>query len=102
MSSQEAEYRVVYPEAIRAALTTFIAELQQAGWDKALLATLLRTLDERLKKTPGTFGEPLYTLPGKNLKVTVGFVRPFAVQFGIREEDRIVFVRKLILMTTQR
>ena len=101
MSTQEGAYRVVYPEMVRSALIGYIDELLQGGWTRTAIASLLQMMDDRLRHAPGDFGEPLYTLPVLRLRVAVGFVRPFAVQFGVRDDNRTVFVRKIILLTPQ-
>ena len=101
MSPEEAGYRAVYSEAIRAVLNGHVEALMQAGWGKKLLAGLIQTMERRLRHNPNDFGEPLYTLRAMKIKVCVGFVRPFSVQFGIHEESKSVFVRKLVLMTTK-
>jgi hypothetical protein len=100
MPPSEAEFHVVYSDAIRAALTTHINALVQAGWPKKSVRKLVATMDDRLRHSPRDFGEPLYTLRTTNICVSIGFVRPLAVQFGVHEESKSVFVRKIILMTT--
>lgn len=98
MPPGEAEFHVVYSEAIRQALSAHIDALLKAGWAEKAVRTLVQTMDGRLKHGPRDFGEPLYTLHTKNIRVSIGFVRPFAIQFGVHEDSMSVFVRKIILM----
>jgi hypothetical protein len=83
-------------------LNAFVDDLLLAGWKKQTVAGLIKTMDERLKRDPLGFGNPLYTLRATHIKIHVGFVRPFSFQFGVHEESKSVFVRRLVLMTTER
>ena len=100
MPPSEAEFHVVYSDAIRAALTTHINALRASRMARISVENLVTTMDDRLRHSPRDFGEPLYTLRTTNIRVSTGFVRPLAVQFALHEESKSVFVRKIILMTT--
>ena len=76
MVAQDADYRVVYSELNRSLLQAYVDELLEAGWDRDELALLLQRMQDRLRRSPGNFGEPLYTLRNTNMKVSVGFVWP--------------------------
>ncbi len=102
MSPNEPEYRVVYSEAIRSALNTYVDVLLLAGWEKQAVRALVTSMDNNLKRNPTYFGNPLYSLKTSKIIINVGFVRPLAAQFGIHEKSKSVFVRKLILMTTKK
>jgi len=102
MSPGGTEYRVVYSEAIRAALRDAVEVLLKAGWEKRAVADLVQSMDDRLRHGPNDFGEPLYRLRATKIIVSVGFARPLTFQFAVHEESRSVFVRKLVLMTTDR
>ncbi len=101
MPPGEAEYRVVYSHPILDALNDHVDAQLRAGRQKASVSSIVKAIDDRLKREPSGFGEPLYALNAINVNVSVGFVRPFAVQFGVHEKSRSVFVRKLVLMTTE-
>jgi hypothetical protein len=98
MSTQEADYRVVYPVTVRAALQSYLDALILEGWDKKELATIVDRMDTALKRNPIQYGEPHYHVRQLGLLICVGFSRPFSVRYGILEEKRIVFVREITLM----
>jgi hypothetical protein len=100
--SGDSVYHVVYPKVVRTALNAHVDELLSAGWEKRDLGSLLKTLDDRLRREPVELGNPLYSLKTRNIVINVGFAGPFAVQFGIHEESKSVFVRKFILMRTKK
>ena len=79
-----------------------IDELLAAGWAKDEIAPLLIEIKDRLRRNPLSFGEPIFTIRPIKLTVCVGFVRPLSVQIGIQEELRIVFIRNVTLMTTDK
>lgn len=98
MSPSEAEYHVAYPEAVRAALNSHIDELLKAGRSRKSVLALVETMDDCLKRSPGEFGEPLFTLRSRNILVCIGFVRPLSITFGLHEESKSVLVREISLM----
>lgn len=53
----------------------------------------LRSIIERLTHDPSSFGEEVFDLRGLRLTIKVGVVLPIAVEFGIYEAKRQVFVR---------
>ncbi len=96
----EPEYHVVYSEAVREALSSHIDALLKSGWPKKSVLALVEKMDQRLKRSPSEFGEPHYTLHTRNIRVSIGFVRPLSIKFGIHEESKSVLVGEIILMTT--
>jgi hypothetical protein len=52
-----------------------------------------RHIIERLRKDPGTFGEPMYRLPALHLMVRQAVVLPLVVDFAIHETIPLVFIR---------
>ena len=92
----------MYHSVGRAAMNAAIRKLLLAGWKKSDVELLVGEVESRLKSDPQGFGEPHFSIRGTNLKVSVGFVRPLSVQIGIHEQLRIVFIRKVTLMTTDK
>ena len=102
MAAEKKEYRVAYHQVARTSMRAALGELLKAGWQKNELERLASALEDRLRKDPHSFGEPHYSIKAINLNVSVGFVRPLSVQIGIHEETRVVFIRKVTLMTTEK
>jgi hypothetical protein len=98
----ELEYRLAYHEKARSMLNAAIDSLLKSGWKKEEIRLLVNDLEGRLKRDPVSFADSQYTIRSINLKIGVSFARPLAVQIGIQEEKRIVFVRKVSLMTTEK
>jgi hypothetical protein len=55
--------------------------------------TALRAVVERLQRDPHAFGEPLYRLPALKLLVYHGVLAPLVVDYGVHEEQPLVFIR---------
>jgi hypothetical protein len=68
-------------------------DLAAADGRRDQFLSALRSITERLKRDPMSFGEELFDLRGLRLTIKVGVVLPIAVEFGIYEERRQVFVR---------
>jgi hypothetical protein len=102
MNSEPPKFRLVFHQKAQSMLNAAIGDLLQAGWQQDEIDRLLRTVQNRLTENPESFGEPHYTLEVIHLTISVGFVRPLCIQIGIQEDQRIVFVRKVTLMTTDK
>jgi hypothetical protein len=102
MDSEEPDYQLIYHEFGRETLEIAIERLLKAGWSKRDIATVVRTYERRLRKDPHGFGEPHFSVRAVNLKVSVGFVRPLSIEIGIAEDQRVVFVRRVTVMTTDK
>ncbi len=102
MQPHKQEYRVIYHVKAQISLDATIDELLKAGWSEAEIKPLVAAMEDQLRRDPALFGEPLFTIRGTNIAVSVGFIRPFAIEFGIHEATRVVLVRKPTLMGTQR
>lgn len=57
-----------------------------------------REIERRLTDDPLDFGEPLYTLRSTDIQVRIGSLGILAVEFGVREIDRIVWIRRFFLL----
>jgi len=69
-------------------------EATKAGKGKRFLRAL-RTIIEHLRHHPHTFGDPLYRLPALKLLVYHGVVAPLLVDYGVHEEQALVFIRSV-------
>lgn len=58
----------------------------------------LKTIIDRLRHDPITFGEPLYTLKHLKLSIHLGVVHPLAVSYGVDSQNRIVYIRYFELL----
>jgi hypothetical protein len=93
-------FRVVYSLAVQAALNELLrraAEQDRKLGEDALAA--VKTLDERLKADPMTFGEPRYQLHHLRLEVRIGVQPPLAVSFAVHATEPVVFVTGFRLLT---
>ncbi len=61
-------------------------------------ATDLRAVQEELITNPLTWGEPRFTLPGRNVRLRQGAVGLLHVTYGVDEQARVVFVMRIRLM----
>ena len=102
MQPQKHDYRVIYHAKAQVSLAAVTDELLKAGLSEAEIKPCVAAMEDHLRRNPVSFGEPLYTIRGTNIVVSVGFVRPFAIEFGIHEPSRVVLVRKLTLMDTNK
>ncbi len=100
MDAKDSQFRISYHLVARSMMSAAMGELLKAGWEKNEIEQLVSAIEGRLKEDPLSFGEPHYSIRAIGLTVSVGFVRPFSVEIGIHEEMRVVFIRKVRLMTT--
>lgn len=85
-------YRVSLSEAVRGLLVRLHDEASGRG-SRAEFAAALRTMTTRLRTDPTSFGEELFDPRALRLTIKVAVVLPLAVEFGVYEERRLVFVR---------
>ena len=90
-------YRVSIHEALRAGILSMHKEEALAGRGETLLAAFRQILD-RLKREPLRFGEPLYRLPGLELSIRQGSIRPLLVNYAVHFTRPLVFLRSLKLL----
>jgi len=65
---------------------------------KTILALAVRAakwIVEELERTPGEFGESRDFLAYADIQVRIAFAAPLFVVFGIHEDSRTVFIRKI-------
>lgn len=58
----------------------------------------VQTIGERMQSDPLVFGEPLYRLPTLHLVVCIQVILPVAIEYGVNELTRHVFVRHVRLV----
>jgi hypothetical protein len=58
----------------------------------------LKVINQQLQTNPVAFGDPLYPLPALKLIVYIRAVFPIAIDYGVHQEKRLVFVRSVRLM----
>lgn len=96
-NGQAREYEVIVSGQTRSAIKKCQREAIQAGRGKAFLAAF-RTVIARLHRDPLGFGEILYHLPALKLVVCQGGCTFIIVDFGVHEEQPIVFLRGMKLL----
>jgi len=99
MAPQQPGYRIAYHRVVRRQLQACLDELRVAGWDKDVLVQILKEAERRLQTDPASCGEPLFTLRGTDMIVTVFCLRPFSFHFAIQESTRTIVVREISVMT---
>jgi hypothetical protein len=64
----------------------------EAGIEAQVLAAL-KLIGRRLESDPGTFGEPIFELPGARLQVRMGIEIPLVVYFAVNQDQPWVFIQ---------
>jgi len=59
----------------------------------------LRQIIHRLEREPFDVGEPVYRLPSLKMQVRATVIRPLAVDFGVCEDQPLVFVKGVKLLS---
>jgi hypothetical protein len=59
----------------------------------------LKSITERLETDPTVLGEPAYRLAGLRLQVRTCVVRPLVVDFAVHEEQPVVFIKGVKLLS---
>jgi hypothetical protein len=65
--------------------------------DRVLSA--LAQIQDRLERDPQHLGEPLYRLSALRLDVRTCIIRPLVVDFAVHEENALVFIKSVRLIT---
>ncbi len=68
------------------------------GNEKRFIAAF-RKVHDQLQRRPHEFGEPVYRLAALRLMVYTGAVDPIVVDYGVHEEQPLVFVRLVRAMS---
>ncbi len=72
------------------------AEAQRRGQIK-LFIQAANWIIEELERTPLEFGESWVTNPASDLVFRRGHAGPLSVEYAVREDARVVFIRRFIL-----
>jgi hypothetical protein len=59
----------------------------------------LHHIYQRLQDDPNTLGEPVYRLPGLRMQVRTCIVPPLLVHFAVCEDQPLVFLKGVKLLT---
>jgi hypothetical protein len=90
-------YRVSTPGPILQQLRAWAERAVKLGLRDEFAADL-RAVQEELATNPLTWGEPRFTLPGRNVRVHQGAVPLLHVTYGVDEQARVVFVMRVRLL----
>jgi hypothetical protein len=89
-------YRVVYSGRVQDELRKLAEAAKAAGQGQRFVAAL-KEIDWRLHIYP-QFGQPLYDLQRKPLRVWVGVVPPLVVRYVLNEAQRVVTVTEPMVL----
>jgi hypothetical protein len=89
-------YQVVNSQAVAEQFRDLADEARASGHLPLFLAAA-RWILEELARTPTEFGESWTTWPGSDLIFRRGFAGPLFVQYAIREDERVVYIRRFAL-----
>ena len=97
----EEEFRIAYHAVARQSQKAATRSLLKAGWTIEQVKLLVKSVEDRLKHNPQDFGEPLFTVPGTKVQVSLGVIKPLSIEIGIHLEARVVLIRRITLMTIE-
>jgi len=95
--SSEVPYRVVRSEKVRDQLWQWAEAANQAGLADQYLDAL-KTIENKLKNEPLSWGDPLYPFRHLELIMCRGIHWIFLVEYGVHEGKRIVFIKEYRLL----
>lgn len=87
-----------------AALNETIRRVHRQAWRRGRgkdVTQALRQVVRRLEDDPFQTGEPAYRLPGLRMQVRTVIVRPLVVDFAVREDRPLVFIKGVKLLSEQ-
>ena len=97
-----ADYQLVYHERFRGQLRECTKVLLRAGWKMDRITEILTAMETHLRDEPLEYGEAKFHLRPLDLIITIVCARPFAVHVGVSESTRTVFIRDVVLMTSDK
>lgn len=95
--SAAAPYRVVRSEKVRDQLRQWAETAKQLGFIDPYIDAL-RIIEEKLRREPLAWGDPLYRLPNLELLLCRGIYSIFLVEYGVQESKRLVFIKDYKLL----
>jgi hypothetical protein len=93
-------FQIGFSGAMAEVLRQLQRQASREGRGAAFLGAL-RTAVERLQNDPKSFGEPLYRLPALRMDIRCAVVRPLSGHFGICEDQPLVMIQAVKLLSTQ-
>jgi len=91
-------YTVHVSGVIAAKLRQILRRAKREGRGDRVL-TAITQVQDRLKRDPQHLGEPLYRLSALRLDVRTSIIRPLVVDFAVQEENALVFIKGVRLLT---
>jgi hypothetical protein len=91
-------YTVHCSAAVTDAIRRVHRQATSQGRGKAVTRAFRQIL-RRLELDPFQVGEPTYRLPGLRLRVRTVLVRPLVIDFAIHEDQPLVFIRIVKLLS---
>lgn len=95
--SSDVRYRVTNSAAVSEQFRAIAEEARTTGRLPKLLAAA-RWIMEELARSPLEFGESWVTNARTGLVFRRGFAPPLHVQYAVHEAQRIVFIRRVVLL----
>jgi hypothetical protein len=90
-------FRIAFSAAVAESIRRLVRRATREGRGKAFLLALRQAID-RLRDDPTDFGEPLYRLPALRMQIRCAVIGPLGIDFAIRENERVVFVKTVKLL----
>jgi hypothetical protein len=90
-------YIVSYSELIAETIDRIVLDAIQRGQGDAIADDLMR-LKERLRRSPGNYGESRFKDVGSGLALRIVFEGSLCATIGIHEESRNVFIGRIQAM----
>jgi hypothetical protein len=97
-SNGAADYRVVYPEAVRQQVRAMRASIQDTE-ARRRFDNAVRTINQRLRGDPLVFGESVKHLDEPQLAHRVAGVNPLLVRYAVHDFRPLVFVVEIVLLS---
>jgi hypothetical protein len=96
---ENGSYEVRHAKVVGDAVRRLHREAADRGQGKAFTSALKRIL-RGLQRDPYTVGEPLYRLPNLRLQVRTVVVSPLSLDFAVSEDQPIVYIKSVVLLSS--
>lgn len=93
-NGQHKSFRVVYPGAVLSRFRELVEGITNPV-ERERISWAVRLIDRALRTRADEFGEPRFHHRHLHLIVRHGSIRPVSAQFGLHEEQPVVFVQDL-------
>lgn len=88
----DSEFQVPIPPALKQRLVRLFEAAEADGKQDEFLSAL-KSISQRLRTDPHTFGEETYDLKGLKLTMKVAAVLPLVVEFAVHPGQRLVWIK---------